>query len=266
MKVKLGSVGKLHRRPESEPFFRLAETAKQAMLVLSSMQPDADRRRKGRSKPDRVFRQSLESKTSHAIAIARLLTMLLPLVTCGPQVASVSAHENTRAAYVHSLGSGNGGPAGGVPGGVFLFPYTEPGRRDDTGARVRPGAHHDRRRQRADAGWITQPRNRPASIPCEQRLVGGARISHPLGTTRAFDNRGPVGPGNRDDAKNSRCHRGIFNGPDPAPGSIPPGSQERLAVWQHPPTPEVAHSGAGRSIPQFGFTCRWIGTGICILI
>ena len=105
MKVKLGSVGKLHRRPESEPFFRLAETAKQAMLVLSSMQPDADRRRKGRSKPDRVFRQSLESKTSHAIAIARLLTMLLPVVTCGPQVASVSAHENTRAAYVHSLGS-----------------------------------------------------------------------------------------------------------------------------------------------------------------
>jgi len=29
------------------------------MLVLSSMQPDAARRKKGRSKPDRVFRQSL---------------------------------------------------------------------------------------------------------------------------------------------------------------------------------------------------------------
>ena len=37
----LGFVGKLRRRPESEPFFRLAKTAKQAMFVLSSMQPDA---------------------------------------------------------------------------------------------------------------------------------------------------------------------------------------------------------------------------------
>ena len=54
-----GFVGKLARRPESEPFFRLAKTAKQAMFVLSSMQPDAARRRKGRSKPDRVFRHSL---------------------------------------------------------------------------------------------------------------------------------------------------------------------------------------------------------------
>ena len=56
---KLGSVGKLRRRPESEQFFRLAKTAKQAMLVSSSMQPDAARWKKGRSKPDRVFRQSL---------------------------------------------------------------------------------------------------------------------------------------------------------------------------------------------------------------
>ena len=31
---KLGSVGKLRRRPESEQFFRLARTAKQAMLVF----------------------------------------------------------------------------------------------------------------------------------------------------------------------------------------------------------------------------------------
>ena len=54
----LGSVGKLRRRPESERFFRLAKTAKQAMLVLSSIQPDAARRKKSRSKPDRVLRQS----------------------------------------------------------------------------------------------------------------------------------------------------------------------------------------------------------------
>ena len=56
---RLGSVGKLRRRPESEQFFRLAKTAKQAMFVLSSIQPDAARWKKGRSKPDRVFRQSL---------------------------------------------------------------------------------------------------------------------------------------------------------------------------------------------------------------
>ena len=55
----IGFVGKLRRRPESEPFIRPAKTAKQAMLVLSSMQPDAARRKKGRSKPDRVFRHSL---------------------------------------------------------------------------------------------------------------------------------------------------------------------------------------------------------------
>jgi len=39
--------------------FRLAKTAKQAMLVLSSMEPDAVRRKISRSKPDRVLRQSL---------------------------------------------------------------------------------------------------------------------------------------------------------------------------------------------------------------
>ncbi len=55
----LGSVGKLRRRPEREQFFRLTKTAKQAMFVLSSIQPDAGRRKKGRSKPDRAFRQSL---------------------------------------------------------------------------------------------------------------------------------------------------------------------------------------------------------------
>ena len=48
-------VGEFRRRPESEPFFRLA---KQAMLVLSSLQPDAARRKKGRSKPDRILRQA----------------------------------------------------------------------------------------------------------------------------------------------------------------------------------------------------------------
>ncbi len=52
------SVGEFRRRPESEPFCRLAKTAKQAMLVLSSMQPDAGRRKKGRLKPDRVLRQA----------------------------------------------------------------------------------------------------------------------------------------------------------------------------------------------------------------
>jgi flagellar basal body rod protein FlgG len=72
--IRLGSVGKLRGRPESEQFIRLTKTAKQAMLFLSSIQPDAGRRtaaaalirqqmeqfkKKGRSKPDRVFRQSL---------------------------------------------------------------------------------------------------------------------------------------------------------------------------------------------------------------
>ena len=46
-----------------------------------------------------------ESKTSHSIAISRLLMMLLPVVTCGLRVESVSAHENTRAAYTRSLES-----------------------------------------------------------------------------------------------------------------------------------------------------------------
>ena len=59
MDVVLGFVGKLARRPESEQFFRLAKTAKQAILVSSSMEPDAATRKKGRSKPDRVFRHSL---------------------------------------------------------------------------------------------------------------------------------------------------------------------------------------------------------------
>ena len=53
-----GFVGKFRRRPESERFFRLAKTAKQAMLVLSSIQPDEARRKKSRSKPDRIVRQS----------------------------------------------------------------------------------------------------------------------------------------------------------------------------------------------------------------
>ena len=65
----LGSVGKLRRWPESEQFFRLPKTAKQAMLVLSSMQPDAVRWKKGRSKPDRVFRQSLPSANRRTACI-----------------------------------------------------------------------------------------------------------------------------------------------------------------------------------------------------
>ncbi len=38
------SVGESRRRPESGQFFRLTKTAKQAMLALSSIQPDAGRR------------------------------------------------------------------------------------------------------------------------------------------------------------------------------------------------------------------------------
>ena len=44
--------------------FRLAKTAKQAISVLSSMQPDAVRRKISRSKPDRVFRHSLRRNGS----------------------------------------------------------------------------------------------------------------------------------------------------------------------------------------------------------
>ena len=57
--VGVGFVEKLAHRPESEQFFRRAKTAKQAILVVSSMERDAARRKKGRSKPDRVFRHSL---------------------------------------------------------------------------------------------------------------------------------------------------------------------------------------------------------------
>jgi hypothetical protein len=38
-KSSLEPVGEFRRRPESEPFFCLAKTAKQAIFVLSSMQP-----------------------------------------------------------------------------------------------------------------------------------------------------------------------------------------------------------------------------------
>ena len=57
--IRIGSVGKLRRRPESEPFFRRAKTTKQAIWVLSPMESDAARRTKGRSKPGRVLRHSL---------------------------------------------------------------------------------------------------------------------------------------------------------------------------------------------------------------
>ena len=53
-------------------FFRPAKTAKQAILALSSMQPDAAGRKMSRSKPDRVFRQSLD-----------LAAKGLPLTSCG---------------------------------------------------------------------------------------------------------------------------------------------------------------------------------------
>ena len=51
----LGSVKKLHLHAQERSFFCLAKTAKQAMLVLSSMQPDTARRKTSRSKPDGVF-------------------------------------------------------------------------------------------------------------------------------------------------------------------------------------------------------------------
>jgi len=45
-----------------------------------------------------------ESKTSYTNANVRLLAILLSVVTWGLQARSVSAHENTLAAYTHSLG------------------------------------------------------------------------------------------------------------------------------------------------------------------
>ena len=57
-----GQLGVCRRIPSSareRAFFCLAKTAKQAILASSSMQPDAARRKISRSKPDRVFRQSL---------------------------------------------------------------------------------------------------------------------------------------------------------------------------------------------------------------
>ena len=83
----LGFVGKPRRRPESEQFFHLARTAKQAILVLSSIQPDALSRKKGHSKPDRVFRHSPGSCEDRGftlvevlVAIAVLLLGLVPLL------------------------------------------------------------------------------------------------------------------------------------------------------------------------------------------
>jgi hypothetical protein len=58
--------------------FRLAKTAKQAILVLSSMQSDAVKRKISRSKPDRVFGQSL-------VVLAALT--VLPVVTHKTHVA-----------------------------------------------------------------------------------------------------------------------------------------------------------------------------------
>ena len=45
-------------KPESEQFFRLTKTPQQAILVLSSIQADAVRRKKGRSKLDRILRHA----------------------------------------------------------------------------------------------------------------------------------------------------------------------------------------------------------------
>ena len=51
----LGVCQRIPSSARERAFFRLAKTAKQAMLVPSSIQPDAGRRKISRSKPDRVL-------------------------------------------------------------------------------------------------------------------------------------------------------------------------------------------------------------------
>jgi type II secretory pathway pseudopilin PulG len=94
----LESVGEFRRRPESEPFFRLAKTAKQAMLVLSSIQPDAARRKKGRSKPDRILRKAPTNAFSLGeviVALAIVSISLLGLLRL--QLLSIAASEKANA-------------------------------------------------------------------------------------------------------------------------------------------------------------------------
>ena len=79
----LGFVGKLARRPGSEQFFRLAKTTKQAMLVLSSMESNAARGKKGRSKPDRVFRHSPILWKIYPFIVKRNFEECLPAISIG---------------------------------------------------------------------------------------------------------------------------------------------------------------------------------------
>ena len=72
--------------PESEQFGRLAKRPKQAMLVLSSIQADAARRSKGRSKLDWVLRQ----------APRKVRLRILPYV---PALAMIAAYSG----YYHCL-------------------------------------------------------------------------------------------------------------------------------------------------------------------
>ena len=106
-----GAVGQLNRRLEGEPFFRLAKTAtcppkpwrrwKQAILVLSSIQLDAERWIKRRSKPSRVFRQRL------AVAFCRLCLGLVLI----PLNSAWSSEIRTVAGTGVAGYSGDGGPA-----------------------------------------------------------------------------------------------------------------------------------------------------------
>ena len=95
----LSFVGKLRRRPESEPFFLLAKTAKQAMFVLSSMQPDAARRKKGRSKPDRVFRHSLRVRVRALYLYAGELTCRFRDSNVVAQADRPDPHDRGRVTY-----------------------------------------------------------------------------------------------------------------------------------------------------------------------
>ena len=74
-----GSIDRFCRKTPSSAreraVFRLAKTAKQAIFVLSSMQPDAVRRKMSRSKPDRVFRQSLVLDRVNCVLLAFIWEM-----------------------------------------------------------------------------------------------------------------------------------------------------------------------------------------------
>ncbi|MCH7917956.1 MAG: ADP-ribosylglycohydrolase family protein [Planctomycetes bacterium] len=112
----LGSIGKLHRRPEGEQCFRLAKTAKQAMSVLSSIKPDSARWKKGRSKPDRVFRQSLRQTCSVRRVTPSVLLMLVVIFLATDSQSAPVPQANHRKTRIEGmligtlLGDAAGGP------------------------------------------------------------------------------------------------------------------------------------------------------------